>query len=153
PHRLQRAFECSRANRVEHDWYAYASGELAYAGGHVLARRYDWMRAAVRTRECRFLVRADGTDHRRPQVRGPLTHDQPDAARGRVDQDRLTPADAVRAADQVLRGDSFQVRRRRRLVVDEIGNLHEPFRIHDPQLAVGARRQAGRRAAVHDTIA
>ena len=82
----------------------------------------------------------------------PLTEEEADAAGRGVDEGRLAGAKRVGAFEQVLRRQPLQEHGGGGLVVHPLGQAHQAFRGHHAPVAVRARRQARRCAAVDDAI-
>ena len=92
-------------------------------------------------REFCFLVAADGADDGSAEMLCPLAQDRADAAGGRMQQDGVAGFDAISLADQVLHRQAFQHHRRRRLVVDAIGQLEQAIGGNQSRLGIGAERR------------
>ena len=71
----------------------------------------------------------------------PLPEEQPDAARGRVNQHRITCLDGIARGDQELRGQALEHDGGSGIEGDRVGQLHEPLDRHHSTVAIGARRQ------------
>ena len=95
------------------------------------------MVAAVGPGQLGLLPAADGADHRRPEVAGPLADDQADPAGGGVDQDRVAGADAEGAPQQVLGGHPLQHHRRGAPLVEPVGEFDQAVGGNQPFLGVG----------------
>ena len=98
------------------------------------------MIAPVSARDRGLLLGGDGPDHGEPEQLRPLAHDQPDAARGGVQQDRVTGLERMDAPEQIGCGEAAHRHGRRGLVIDALRQLDEGRRRDQPLGAVGPER-------------
>jgi hypothetical protein len=147
---FQRCFERRLADRIVDDGNAFAAGDVAHARGKVLARVDDRMIATMCAGNIRLRLGAHSPDHRRAQVLRPLAHDEADAARGGVDQDRIARLDLVRLIEEATCGHAADNHRGGRALVDVGRQGDDPRRGDDAQFGVGAFRHAGIGDAVAD---
>ncbi len=118
------------ADAVKDDRHALAAGQRLDPLNEVLAGVDDRVRAAVRLRERRLLVRAHRADHRDAKRASPLAGDEADAAGGGMEQDRLASREPTRLPKQVLDRESLQHQRCGRAVGNAIGQLDQAVRRH-----------------------
>ena len=103
----------------------------------------------MRLGELGLLVVADGADHGGAEMLCPLRQDEADAAGRGMQQDGVARFDAIGLADQVLRGEALEHHRRRRLVVDAVGQFQQTIGWDQPRFGISTDR----RRAVGDAIA
>src|SRR5204862_7571949 len=99
PQAVERLIEARSANRIVDDRDA-AVRKLANAARNVVAVEQHVL-AAVRESDLALRWRADDADHARPELARPLSCDEADAARRRVQQDPVSGRDLVAALQQV----------------------------------------------------
>ena len=138
---VQRALERVLADRIVDHRQAFALGDLAHPVGEVLLGIDDRVIAAVGAGEPRLGAAADGPDHRRAQMLGPLAEDQPDPAGRGVDQNGVSLPDPVGLADQIAHGHALEHHRGRGLVRNVARDLDDPLGRDQPFLGIGAERR------------
>ena len=92
----------------------------------------------MRPRHLYLLRRSHCPDDGCAQRLRPLAGNEPDAARGGVEKDRLPLGHPERPLQQEMRGRTLQKRSGRGPVVDAIGETDQPLRRHQPRLGVAA---------------
>mmetsp|Transcript_885 Transcript_885/g.2059 ORF Transcript_885/g.2059 Transcript_885/m.2059 type:complete len:345 (-) Transcript_885:1610-2644(-) len=144
---VQRALPGVGTHRVIDHLHAPAPGDLAHPGGEIdIAPVVDRVRRPVLQRQLAFLVAAGGGNQ--PQAEGacPLAGDQPDTARGGMEEHEVTRLQAAlrqRLAQQVLHGQALEHHCRAGLEVDGLGQLEHALGRHHARRRIGARRVAG----------
>ena len=78
------------------------------------------MIAAMRAGDLGLLLAADGADHGRAEMLGPLAHDQADAAGGGMDQDGVAGLHRIGFVQQIARGHAADHHRGGGALVDAV---------------------------------
>ena len=94
----------------------------------------------MRARDLGFLLAAHRTDNSRTEMLGPLAHNQADAAGGGMDQNGVPSLHAIGIVQQIARGHAADHHRRRRALIDTVGQRDYARGGNQPKLRIGAVR-------------
>ena len=118
PQAIQRAGEGRLADAVIDRRAQLAAGNLLDPGDEILAAVEDGFVGAGFAREPGLVLAAHGADHGRAEQPRPLAQDEADAARRRMDEDRVARLYRIGPEQQIFGGEALEHHRRRRLVGD-----------------------------------
>src|SRR5690606_36491731 len=126
-------------------------GQFPDPGDDVLAAGIDHFPGTVAARQRGLFRGGRGPDQAHAQGPGPLAGDEPDTARGGMEQDRLVTLQPVGLAKQVLHRQALEHQRGGLLETYAVGDPHDPVGGHIAQIGIGANRALPVRHAVAGT--
>ena len=139
---VERGREGGFADGVVDDVAERAVGDLLHARCEILAPVVDAVVGPVLPGEFALLGRARRPDDGGAERVAPLAQEQPDAARGGMDQDRVARLHRVGLAQQVLRRETLEHHDGADLVGDGLRQVDQQPGRHVALLGIGAERRA-----------
>ena len=137
---------------VDHG-YALPAGDGAHLLGKITLGIDNRMIATMPAGNLGLLPAADGANHGRAKMLGPLADDQADAAGGGMDQDEVAGLHRIRFVQQITGGHAADHHRGRRAFIDAVRQHDHARGRHQPHFRIGSIRTRDATHAIANTEA